>query len=184
MLLNTTIRQRTSTNVTVLETPRLKLRKLTLDDAPFILRLVNEPSWLEFIGDKGVRDLDGARKYLREGPIGMYERHGFGLYMTEVKESGAQIGMCGLIKRDTLPDVDIGFALFPEFWGRGYAHEAAAAVLEHGRRTFDLKRIVAITSLDNESSIKVLEKIGMQFERTLEFAPGDPVRLFGRNFMP
>jgi RimJ/RimL family protein N-acetyltransferase len=184
MLLNPTIRQRMSTNVTVLETPRLKLRKLTLDDAPFILRLVNEPSWLEFIGDKGVRDLDGARKYLREGPIGMYERHGFGLYMTEVKESGAQIGMCGLIKRDTLPDVDIGFALFPEFWGRGYAHEAAAAVLEHGRRTFDLKRIVAITSLDNESSIKVLEKIGMQFERTLEFAPGDPVRLFGRNFMP
>jgi ribosomal-protein-alanine N-acetyltransferase len=184
MLLNPTIRQRTSTNVTVLETPRLKLRKLTLDDAPFILRLVNEPSWLEFIGDKGVRDLDGAREYLREGPIGMYERHGFGLYMTEVKESGAQIGMCGLIKRDTLPDVDIGFALFPEFWGRGYAHEAAAAVLEHGRRTFDLKRIVAITSLDNESSIKVLEKIGMQFERTLEFAPGDPVRLFGRNFMP
>jgi [ribosomal protein S5]-alanine N-acetyltransferase len=169
-------------HVTVLETERLTLRRLTLDDAPFILRLVNEPSWLEFIGDKGVRNLDDARKYLREGPIGMYERHGFGLYRTDVKDSGAQIGMCGLIKRDQLPDVDIGFALFPEFWGRGYAHEAAAAVLEHGRRTFDLKRIVAITSPNNDPSIKVLEKIGMQFEGMLEFTPGDPVRLFGRTF--
>jgi [ribosomal protein S5]-alanine N-acetyltransferase len=170
--------------VTVLETARLTLRRLSLDDAPFILRLVNEPSWLEFIGDKGVRNLDDARKYLREGPLSMYERYGFGLYMAQVKESGAQIGMCGLIKRDQLPDVDVGFALFPEFWGRGYAHEAAAGVLEHGRRAFDLKRVVAITSPHNDASIKVLEKIGMRFERMIEFTPGDPVRLFGRDFAP
>lgn len=170
--------------MTILETARLTLRKLSLDDAPFILRLVNEPSWLEFIGDKGVRNLDDARRYLREGPLGMYERYGFGLYMTQVKQSGAQIGMCGLIKRDQLPDVDIGFALFPQFWGRGYAHEAAAGVLEHGRRAFGLERIVAITSPHNDASIKVLERIGLRFERMIELTPGDPVRLFGRNFTP
>ncbi|MGH8176253.1 MAG: GNAT family N-acetyltransferase, partial [Steroidobacter sp.] len=166
----------------VLETDRLVLRRLTEDDAPFIFRLVNEPSWLEFIGDKGVRSLEDAREYLRTGPLAMYARHGFGLYLVACKEDPAPLGMCGLIKRDSLPDVDIGFAYIPESWGKGYAVEAAAAVLAHGRDAFGLKRIVAITSLDNASSIRVLAKIGLSFERVIELAHIDPVQLFSLVF--
>jgi RimJ/RimL family protein N-acetyltransferase len=162
----------------VLDTDRLILRRFTLNDAEFIYRLVNDPSWLRFIGDKDVRDLDGARRYLREGPLDMYERFGFGMYRVEERASGLPTGMCGLIKRDTLPDVDVGYAFLPEFRGKGYAYEAASAVLDHGRRVFGLQRILAIVSPDNAGSIRVLEKAGMQFERQLELRPGDPVKVF------
>jgi RimJ/RimL family protein N-acetyltransferase len=166
--------------MTVLTTSRLTLRRLDEDDAPFILRLVNEPSWLRFIGDKGVRTLDDARRYLREGPLDMYTQRGFGLYLVLRNGDEQPIGMCGLIKRDALPDVDIGFAYVPETWGNGYAIEAANAVVAHARDDFGLKRLVAITSLDNDASIRVLERIGMAFEQIIEVRPGDPVRLFGR----
>jgi [ribosomal protein S5]-alanine N-acetyltransferase len=166
----------------VLETQRLILRRMDLADAPFILRLVNEPSWLKFIGDKNVHSLDDAREYIRKGPLDMYERHGFGMYLTELKPDLVPLGMCGLIKRDALPDVDIGFAFLPEFRGRGYAFEAAAAVLEHGRTAFALPRIVAITTPTNDSSIRLLEKMGMSFERIIMMAPDDPVKLFARDF--
>ena len=166
----------------VLKTDRLILRRYTLDDAEFIMRLVNDPSWLRFIGDKNVHNLDDARRYLREGPLDMYERYGFGMYRVEERDSGTLAGMCGLIKRDTLPDADVGYAFLPEFRGKGYAFEAASAVLEHGNRVFGLKRILAITSLDNAGSIRVLEKAGMKFEREMEFRPGDPVKLFAREW--
>ena len=166
----------------VLETDRLILRRYTLDDAAFILRLVNDPSWLRFIGDKNVHDLDDARRYLREGPLDMYERYGFGMYRVEERDSGTPAGMCGLIKRDTLPDVDVGYAFLPEFRGKGYASEAAAAVLELGNRVFGLKRILAITSIDNATSIRVLEKAGMKFECEMQLRPGDPVNLFARDW--
>lgn len=166
----------------VLETSRLVLRRFTCDDAEFIFRLVNDRSWLRFIGDKNVRNLDDARRYLREGPLEMYQRHGFGMYRVEERESGTPAGMCGLIKRDTLPDVDVGYAFLPEFRGKGYAYEAAAAVLAHGNRAFGLRRIVAITTPSNDASIRVLEKAGMKFERLLELTPGDPVNLFAREW--
>lgn len=162
----------------VIETERLILRPLTEDDAPFIFQLVNDPAWLRYIGDKGVRTLDDARRYLREGPIAMYATHGFGLELVIRKSDSAPIGLCGLIKRDALPDVDVGFAFTPESRGCGYASEAAAAVLAHGRTAFGLERIVAITSLDNFASMRVLEKVGMTFERVIEITPGAPVRLF------
>lgn len=158
--------------MTVLQTERLILRELSLDDAPFIFELVNEPSWIRFIGDRGVRTLDDARAYILKGPMAMYDRCGFGLYMTARKEDGVPLGMCGLIKRDALPDVDIGFAFLPRYWGKGYAIEAAAAVLAHGKRALGLGRIVAITSPDNQSSMKLLEKIGFVFERRIVL-PGD-----------
>lgn len=166
----------------VLKTDRLILRRYTLDDAEFIVRLVNDPSWLRFIGDKNVHNLDDARRYLRAGPLDMYERYGFGMYLIEECDSGTPAGMCGLIKRDTLPDVDIGYAFLPQFRGKGYALEAASAVLEHGHRVFGLKRILAIASLDNASSIRVLAKAGMKFEREMELRPGDPVKLFAREW--
>ena len=167
----------------VLATDRLILRWLTLDDAPFILVLLNDPSWLRFIGDKGVRTLDDARDYLRQGPIAMYERAGFGLYLTELKAGGIPIGLCGLIKRESLEDVDIGFAFLPEFQGQGYAHESAAAVLTHGQRNFAMQRIVAITSPDNGRSAGLLEKLGMKLEKTVKLdGRDDEVRLYASDF--
>ena len=162
----------------VADTERLTLRRLDESDASFIFELVNEPSWLRFIGDKGVRNLDDARRYLRDGPMTMYGKHGFGLYRVDAKDSGETVGMCGLIKRDSLDDVDIGFAFLPRARGKGYAREAAAATLAHGRRDFGLKRIVAITSLDNERSIALLESLGFVFERTIRSDLGDEVKLF------
>lgn len=166
----------------VLETERLILRWLSTEDAEFVLRLVNEPSWLRFIGDRGIRTIEDARAYILKGPVEMYRRLGFGLYLVELKEESVSIGICGLIKRDSLEDVDIGFAFLPEYWGRGYAYEAASAVITYGADAFELKRIVAITSADNESSAKLLNKLGFRFEGMIRLSD-DPaeVRLFGTN---
>lgn len=154
----------------VLETERLVLRRLSTGDSAFILGLVNEPSWLRFIGDKGVATLEDAERYIRNGPLEMYARLGFGLYLVELKESGVPIGICGLIKRETLEDVDLGFAFLPRFWGNGYAFESASATLSFGKRALGLSRIVAITSPDNVRSVKLLERLGFRFERTLQLA--------------
>ncbi|GHO84745.1 alanine acetyltransferase [Dictyobacter formicarum] len=140
---------------------------------------MNDPAWLQFIGDFGVRTLEDARVYLLESTLAMYARMGFGLYLTELKESAVPIGVCGLIKRDFLEDVDIGFAFLPDFRKQGYAYEAAAAILAYGKETFGLKRIVAITSLDNQASGRLLEKLGLHFERVISFPPdGEDVKLF------
>lgn len=165
----------------VLETDRLVLRRLAPDDAELILELLNQPSYLRFIGDKGVRTLDDARDYIRQGPMAMYERFGFGLYLTVLKDEGVPIGLCGLLKRDSLDDVDVGFAFLPRFWSKGYAFESASAVMAYGRSVLGLERIVAITVPDNESSIRLLEKLGMRFERTIRWEDGAEVKLFGMN---
>jgi RimJ/RimL family protein N-acetyltransferase len=165
--------------MTVLETERLILRRLTTDDAAFIFRLVNEPSWLRFIGDKGVRTLDDARNYIRAGPIASYERFGFGLYLAELKGSGRPIGMCGLLKRDALDHPDIGFALLPEFWGQGYAYESAAAVMAFGKDVLGLDRILAVTNPDNYSSMRLLEKLGLRGDGVVSLSDDGPeVRVF------
>jgi len=164
----------------VLETGRLVLRRLSMDDAPFLLELLNEPSFLRYIGDKGVRTEADARRYVEMGPVASYERFGFGLWRVELKESGEAIGMCGLLKRDALPDVDVGFAFLPRHWSKGYAFESASAVVAHARNAFGLKRVVAITSPDNVASIRLLEKLGFRFERMARVPEDGPeVRLFG-----
>jgi RimJ/RimL family protein N-acetyltransferase len=155
----------------VLETERLALRWLKVEDAGFILKLVNEPAWKQYIGDFGVRSLEDAVNYIERGPVAMYARRGFGLYLVELKETGVPVGICGLIKRDALEDVDIGFALLQEFRGRGYAYESALAVLAFGRFAFQLTRIVAISSRDNHESTRLLEKLGFHFERTARLKP-------------
>ena len=167
----------------VLETERLVLRRICLDNAPFILGLLNEPSWLRFIGDKGVRTLEDARDYILKGPVESYRRFGFGLYLTELKGDATPIGICGLLKRDVLEDVDVGFALLPAHWGKGYALEAASAAVAYGRSAFGLKRIVALTAPDNEKSQRVLEKLGLEFERMVRLAEvGPESRLYVRDF--
>lgn len=165
--------------MTVLETDRLIIRKLSPDDAEFILELLNEPSFLHFIGDKGVRTVADARGYILQGPMASYDQHGFGLYLTALKEGSLPIGICGLIKRDSLADVDIGFAFLPRFWSKGYALESAAAVKDFGLNTLGLKRIVAITNPDNQASIKLLEKLGLTFERMIRMSEDAPeIRLY------
>ena len=164
---------------TVLETERLILRRLGDEDAPFILELVNDADWLRYIGDKGVRNLDDARAYIRNGPVNMYARFGFGLWRVELKSDSTPIGLCGLIRRDTLPDVDIGFAYLPRYRGQGYAREAARATVAYGANVVGLRRIVAITSPDNVASGRVLEDVGLRFERMFPI-PGEDreVRLY------
>jgi RimJ/RimL family protein N-acetyltransferase len=159
----------------ILRTERLELRELELGDDVFILRLLNEDGFLRFIGDKGVRTLAAAREYLSKGPIDSYRRNGFGLYLAALR-NGEPIGMCGLVKRDSLPDVDVGFAFLCGHWSKGYAAESAAAVLAYGTERLRLRRIVAITAPDNRGSIAVLEKIGLRFERMVRLAD-DPQEL-------
>lgn len=163
-----------------LDTPRLALREFDeRDDAAFVLRLLNEPSFLEFIGDRGVRTLDDARRYLREGPIASCRAHGHGLLRVSTRADGQAIGMCGLVRRDTLPIPDLGFALLPEHWGAGYVQEASAAVLEHGRRTLGLTEVLAITSQHNRRSMDTLRKLGMVLEDARPLSPGAaPVNVF------
>ena len=160
----------------VAETERLRLRELTEEDAAFALELVNEPSWIRFIGKRDVGSLADASRYLEKGPIAMYARHGFGLWCVALRSTGEAIGMCGLIKRDTLPDVDLGFAFLPRHWGRGYALEAAEATMAYARETLGLARVVAILSQDNERSARLLVKLGFVPEGTIAM-PGDAEEL-------
>ncbi|MED2935519.1 GNAT family N-acetyltransferase [Bacillus wiedmannii] len=164
----------------VLETERLVLRWFDIKDAPFILELVNDPAWIQFIGDKRIKDLEDAKKYILNGPVDMYNKMGFGLYLVERKEDLTPLGMCGLIKRDSLEDVDIGFAFLEKFRSNGYGFESASAVIEYGVQKLELKRIVAITTIDNINSGKLLEKIGFQFEEIISDS-GENLKLFGYN---
>ena len=166
--------------MSVLETERLTLRQMTNDDAPFILELLNEPSFIQNIGDRGVRTIEDAEAYILNGPVKSYEKHGFSLYLVILKETNESIGMCGLIKRDGLEDVDIGYALLPRFWSKGYAVEAARAVKDCAKDVIGLKRLVAIVDPANEGSIRVLEKIGLRYEKMIRLSADDiELKLFG-----
>ncbi len=163
----------------VVETERLTLRRLDLGDAEFILGLLNDPAFLRFIGDKKVRTLEDARDYLTQGPLASYQRFGFGLYLTERREDRVPMGICGLLKREALKDVDVGFAFLPPFRSKGYAFESASAVMAYGRDVLGLTRIVAICSPENDASIRLLEKLGLTFESMVRLSEDSPeVRLF------
>jgi RimJ/RimL family protein N-acetyltransferase len=163
----------------ILETDRLTLRHVVPTDAAFILDLLNQPSFIKYIADRGVRDLDQARDYIETRFAKSYRDHGFGMFMVELKEAQKPLGICGLVSRDTLPHPDIGFAFLPQYWSKGYAFESADAVLNWSRDTLGITRLLAITSKDNESSGRLLERIGLRFER-LYTAPNDneELRLF------
>ena len=168
--------------MSVLETERLRLREMDFGDAAFILELVNEAGWLRFIGDKGVRTLDDARKYVEDGPAASYRKNGFGLYLVEQKEDAVPVGICGLVRRETLDDVDVGFAFLERFQRRGYAVESAAAVMKLARERFGLARLVAITTPDNERSIRVLQRLGFELERRVRLrAEEGEVAVYARN---
>ncbi len=171
-------------NMIVLETDRLLLRHFTLDDAAFILRLLNEPSFIQNVGDKGVRTIEQASSYLIEGPLKSYQIHGHGLYLVALKEPLQPIGMCGLLKRDQFDDVDLGYAFLPEFWSKGFAYESASAVLKFGLNVLSRAKMLAIVSPDNAASIKVLKKLGFAFSKYVQMSPDDSeVALYELNFV-
>jgi len=162
-----------------IETARLRIRWLQPDDADFIYRLVNDPDWLRHIGDRKVGDLAEARAYIENGALAMYRRIGFGLNHVALKTDDTAIGICGLLRRDELPCSDLGYALLPEFRNRGYALEAARAILQHGCTTLAQTLVCAIVSADNPASIRLLDKLGFHFDRQILLPPGsDPVDLY------
>lgn len=176
----------------ILETERLILREIVESDAEFILDLLNQPSFIKYIGDRNVRTLEEAREYIESRFAASYKQFGFGFWIVELKpdselitnyQSPVPLGICGFVKRDSLPDVDVGFAFLPQYERRGFAFESADAVMKYGRETLKFKRVLAITSQDNEASGRLLEKLGLKFERLIE-VPHDPeeLKLFATDF--
>ena len=158
----------------VCETPRLCLRRLRGNDATLILDVLNDPDFIRYVGDRQVRTLEEAERYIRTGPEASYARWGFGLYKVEVRACGQPAGICGLIRRDGLDAPDVGFALLPAFRRAGYAFEAAAAAVRHGREVLHLGRIVAVTDPDNHASRRVLERLGMSLEGMIRLPGSQP----------
>jgi len=160
------------TKIATINTARLALRELSFNDRQFILELLNEPTFKEFIGDKDVKNLDDAERYLRDGPIVSYRDHGYGLLHVALRNSGEPIGVCGLLQRPSLDDPDLGFALSRQHWSKGYAIEAAQAVLEWGFGVLKLKRIIALADADNGRSVRVLDNLGFRFDKNCRM-PGE-----------
>jgi RimJ/RimL family protein N-acetyltransferase len=161
----------------ILETERLVLRQITVEDAEFILDLLNQPTFVKYIGDRNVRTVEEAGQYILSRFVVSYEKFGYGLYLVELKENKVPIGICGLVKRDSLPDADIGFAFLPDYCSQGYATESARAIFDYAKDVLKLKRILAITTKDNENSGKLLEKIGIRFDRLIRL-DGEELKLF------
>ncbi len=163
----------------IAQTPRLLLRPLTLHDANFLLELMNQPSYHRFIGDRGIRDVPNAMDYIQSRFIESYQRHGYGLYAVVVLGSATLAGICGLVRRETLPGPDLGFAFLPAYWSQGLAREAAAATMQFARDQVGLKELLAVTHPENDASIRLLSRLGFTFQKTIQF-PGDDetLRLF------
>jgi len=160
----------------ILETERLLLRHFTIDDSKFIIELLNTPGWIEFIGDRNIKTEEQAKQYLQNGPLRSYEVNGFGLSLVELKSDRKSIGMCGILKRENLESPDIGFAFLPEFTGKGFAFEIANATMTFAKDILKLATIFAITVPNNKTSIRLLGKIGLKFDKAFRF-PNDTEEL-------
>jgi [ribosomal protein S5]-alanine N-acetyltransferase len=152
----------------MIDTARLTLRPFTTDDAAFIVELLNSPGWHRWIGDRKVRTIDDAQTYLRNGPIKQQAEHGYALWAIDRRDDGTTVGMCGLVRREGLPDADIGYALLPQHERQGYAREAALATLAFAFDSARLQSVLAVTHPDNAASSRLLESIGLRFERTVQ----------------
>lgn len=162
-----------------IETARLRLRPMVERDAAFLMEVLNEPAFIRNVGDRGVRTLKDATTYMRDRVTGQYERYGFGSLLVELRESGEPVGICGLIKRDTLADIDLGYSFLERYWSRGLASEAAAAVLANAWEVLELARVVAVVAPHNGPSVRLLEKLGFRFEKTVRLPPAeDELMLF------
>ena len=166
----------------VAQTKRLTISKFTIDDAPFFFELVNTPHWIKYIGDRNIKTITEAEQHLINGQIKSYDTHGFGFYKLNLKENNNPIGTCGLIKRETLEHVDIGFAFLPEYEGKGYGFESSKAILKVAKNIFKLETILAITLQVNKPSINLLEKLGLSFQKMIKpFEDDQELMLFAKN---
>lgn len=156
-------------NPPLISTDRLFIRKFDLNDAEFIYQLLNSEAWIKYIGNRNIRNLEDARNYIANSPLYFYQKFGFGPYLVALKDRYEPIGMCSLIKRDTLNDVDLGFAFLDPFIGKGYAYEASKAIIEFSEKTLALKKLVAIALPDNTASLKLLEKLGFRYQNNIQF---------------
>jgi RimJ/RimL family protein N-acetyltransferase len=162
----------------MIQTERLELREYTLKDAPFIFKLMNSDGWLKNIGDRNIKTIEDAEAYMQKNYLGSYEKHGFGPYLVSLKEDGTPLGSAGLYKRDNLEYPDVGFAFLPEFANKGYAFEAANAVMQFAAETLKIETIVGITIPENFSSIKLLKKLGLSEFGTYTYEDGEELLLF------
>lgn len=163
-----------------LETERLSLRRLTLDDAELMLAVWNDPSFIRHVGDRGIRTIDAARVALEEGALKFYSDYGYGPFRVALIADDSPVGVCGLFRREGLDEPDIGFSVFPEYWRKGFAYEAASAVVDHAETDLQLQRLIAIVSPENDPSVALIEKLGLQFERMYRL-PGedDDIAVYG-----
>ena len=156
----------------ILETERLVLREIdAVVDAPLLLELLNEPAFLRYVGDRGVRTVDDASEYIRSRIVPSYAKNGFGFYVAQLKANGESVGICGLVRRDGMEDVDVGFSTTARHWQRGYGFEAASALMAHGRAVHGLERIVAVADPENAASVALLQKLGLRFAKIIRL-PG------------
>ncbi len=168
----------------IAETDRLIISKFTLKDAPFFLELTNTPNWIKYIGDRNLKTVKDAEEYIKNRTLKSYSEFEFGFYKLQLKnENQKPIGTCGLIKRETLDDVDIGFAMLPEYESKGFGYESSLAIMELAQHKFNLKRILAITLAINKKSIKLIEKLGLTFEKKVKpFEDDEELLLFVKTF--
>ena len=168
----------------IAETKRLIIAKMTLDDAPFMLELLNTPNWIKYIGDRNVKTVDEAKTYMTNGVLKSYKESGFGFYKLLLKEENNKIiGTCGLVKREQLENVDIGFAMLPGYEGKGFGMEASLEIMSLAKNLFRLPKIAAIVQPNNPNSIKLLEKLGLSFEKKVKpFDDGAELLLFAKTF--
>ena len=163
----------------VLETSRLKLREVVPADAGFLLALLNDPSWLENIGDRGVRSLADAERYITSNIRAHHQTHGYGMYALQLRSNALPIGMCGLVRRDFLPAPDLGVALLPDWAGQGYAAEAARAVMLHAAGALAVRQLLAIVRPGNERSVRLLERLGFRHQGPCPTPEGEVLELYG-----
>ncbi|PLY40026.1 GNAT family N-acetyltransferase [Janthinobacterium sp. ROICE36] len=169
--------------LSVIATPRLRLRTVTPDDAAVYLALVNEPSWIANIGPRNLHTVVAARAALETGAMAQFRQHGYAFCIVERRSDGIAMGICGLILRASLPGPDIGYALLPAYWGQGYAYEAAAAVMCHAQHVLRLPTVYGITSQQNQASINLLNKLGLRFERFARLPPdGKETNIYRKDF--
>lgn len=160
----------------ITETERLIIREMTTDDAAFVLALINTPKFHRYIADRGIRTIEEAKPYIEERFLANYRQHGYSMYAVCLKD-GTPIGNCGFVCRDTLPGPDIGFAFLPDHEGKGYGEESSRALLRYGREELGFSEVFAITSLDNDASVRLLEKLGLRFQRIID-SDGEQLKLF------
>jgi len=167
----------------IAETKRLLLSKISTDDAPFILELMNTPGWIKYIGDRQIKTVEQAATYIENNQLKCYKEYGFGYYKAQIKAENLQtIGTFGLLKRDTLEHIDIGFSMLPEYHGKGYGYEAASAIMTLAKNTFNIKTLCAITLPINKPSIHLLEKLGLSYQKTVKpFDDDEELLLFVKN---